>query len=58
MMTTESYLYRRTKRAVLDGSGRDPLGLSRVSVNFTELLLPSTLKEHCVLQIKPLLDPI
>lgn len=36
-----SYLPRWTKRAVLEGSGRDPLGLSRVSDNFTELLLPS-----------------
>lgn len=35
------YLPRWTKRAVIDGSGRDPLGLSRVSDNFTELLLPS-----------------
>ena len=32
---------RWTKRAVFEGSGRDPLGLSRVTDNFTDLLLPS-----------------
>ncbi|RYG97992.1 MAG: hypothetical protein EON58_08400, partial [Alphaproteobacteria bacterium] len=36
-----TYLPRWTRRAVMDGSGRDPLGLSRVSDNFTDLLLPS-----------------
>lgn len=41
MIATNIYLPRWTKRAVLDGSGRDPLGLSRVSDNFTDLLLPS-----------------
>jgi hypothetical protein len=40
-ITTKQYLPLWTKRAVLDGSGRDPLGLSRVSDNFTDLLLPS-----------------
>jgi hypothetical protein len=39
--TISSYLPRWTKRAVMDGSGHDPLGLSRVSDNFTDLLLPS-----------------
>lgn len=37
----KTYLPRWTKRAVMDGSGRDPLGLSRISDNFTDLLLPS-----------------
>ena len=41
MPAISNFLPRWTKRAVIDGSGRDPLGLSRVSDNFTDLLLPS-----------------
>lgn len=41
MSNDTDYLPRWTKRAFIKGSGRDPLGLSRVSDNFTELLLPS-----------------
>ncbi len=41
MSNITQHLPRWTKRAVLEGSGRDPLGLSRVSDNFTDLLLPS-----------------
>jgi hypothetical protein len=41
MNTFHTFLPRWTQRAVIDGSGRDPLGLSRVSDAFTGLLLPS-----------------
>jgi hypothetical protein len=41
MIATKNHLPRWTKRVVMNGSGRDPLGLSRVSDNFTELLQPS-----------------
>ncbi|MBI5396726.1 MAG: hypothetical protein HZA91_15640, partial [Verrucomicrobia bacterium] len=30
-----------TRRVVIEGSGRDPLGLSRVSDSLTDFLLPS-----------------
>lgn len=41
MASTFDYLPRWTKRAFMKGSGRDPLGLSSVSDEFTGLLLPS-----------------
>ena len=41
MTSSNSFLPRWTKRAVIQGSGRDPLGLSRVSDAFTDLLLPA-----------------
>lgn len=41
MTSSNSFLPRWTKRAVIQGSGRDPLGLSLVSDAFTDLLLPA-----------------
>ena len=41
MSSTATYLPRWTRRVVMEGTGRDPLGLSRVSDEFTGFLLPS-----------------
>ena len=41
MPSMQSFLPRWTNRVVVEGSGRDPLGLSRVSDLFTDRLLPS-----------------
>lgn len=37
----DTYLPRWTRRVAMEGSGRDPLGLTRVSDEFTGFLLPS-----------------
>lgn len=41
MSAMGSYLPRWTKRVTMEGSGQDPLGLTRVSNEFTGFLLPS-----------------
>src|SRR5690554_5869125 len=37
---TASFLPQWTRRVAMEGSGRDPLGLSRVSDKLTDFLLP------------------
>jgi hypothetical protein len=40
-MSSATYLPQWTRRVAMDGSGRDPLGLSRVSDSLTSFLLPN-----------------
>jgi len=39
-----NYLPQWTRRVVMEGTGRDPLGLSRFPAAYTEI--PKTVKEH------------